>query len=403
MNSKLSIRFYLNLLKARGDRFPIYLRLTHNRKKAEMATKYFLEEREWDSENERCKKNIQVNEELASIESKVYEIIRELERNKKSVTAHSIKNYLTEKDKINFSLIEYYQTFIARLLKAGEVAEVTVRMYKNTKKHLQNFLREKKKTEDIPLDNVDFKFLSDFDLFLLNHKPPGFENGLERNTVSKHHSRFKTVLIRAMKDGYIHKNPYWDMKLKKIPSSRTFLTEEELEKITKHGLANNQSLIKVRDIFIFSVYTGLRFEDAQQLTTDRISKDKKGNHTLQITQEKTNEVLSIPLLKPALAIIDKYKDSPERKVFKSVLPRISNQKLNSYLKVIADLVGIGKHLSHHVARHTCATTVLLSNEVPIEVVSKWLGHTNIKTTQIYAKISNSYLQKVATNIDEKIK
>jgi site-specific recombinase XerD len=170
----------------------------------------------------------------------------------------------------------------------------------------------------------------------------------------------------------------------------------------KVKLGGNQSLEKVRDIFLFSVYTGLRFEDAQALTMDRLSKDKAGKTFLTIEQEKTNEPLVLPVLEPAVKIVSKYKSSPERKILNKVLPKISNQKLNVYLKVIADLASIDKKLTHHVARHTCATTVLLSNDVPIEVVSKWLGHTNIKTTQIYAKITNVYLQKVANNLSKKI-
>lgn len=223
-----------------------------------------------------------------------------------------------------------------------------------------------------------------------------------RNTVNKHHSRLRTILIRAVKEGHITKNPYIDFQLKYTPSSRTFLTEEELKKITENNLGDNESLKRVRDIFIFSVYTGMRFEDAQLLTIDRIEKDKKNNYTLRIEQEKTKEPLLIPLLKPALDIIKKYENSPERKVFKKVLPKITNQKVNSYLKVIADITGIEKNLTHHVARHTCATTILISNDVPIEAVSKWLGHTNIKTTQIYAKITNNYLQKVAEKVESKI-
>lgn len=392
----------MNLFKSRGKKHPVYLRITQNRKKAEIATSHFLEPKEWDEETQRTQKNNQINEDLNDMVGDVYEIVRRLEKENKSVTAHSIKNYLLRKDKLEVYLIDYYEEFINRLKKAGEVEEVTVSMYDYTKNYLKNFLLEKKKVEDIHIDNVDFRFLADFDIFLLNQKVNGSERNLERNTVSKHHSRLRTVLIRAMKEGYINKNPYWDMKLKKTPSKRTFLNEEELKKLIEHDLGNNLSLKKVRDIFIFSVYTGLRFEDAQQLTIDKIAKNKQGEYTLQIEQEKTSELLSIPILKPALAIIKKYEDSPERKIFKKVLPKITNQKLNSYLKVIAELSGIEKTLSHHVARHTCATTILLSNEVPIEVVSKWLGHTNIKTTQIYAKITNSYLQTVAKNIENKI-
>ena len=290
---------------------------------------------------------------------------------------------------------------MARLEMAGEVEKETVTRYKETKAHLLGFLSEKK-LDDILIEHIDYKFISDFDLYLLNKKVGGSQKNIERNTVNKHHSRLRTILIRAIREGHIVKNPYMDFKLKYTPSKRTFLTEDELEAIIKHSLGDNESLIKVRDIFIFSVYTGLRFEDAQQLTIDRIAKDKKGNYSLTIAQEKTNEPLSIPLFKPAVDVVKKYDGSAERKIFNKVLPKITNQKLNAYLKVIADLTEIKKNLTHHVARHTCATTILLSNEVPMEVVSKWLGHTNIKTTQIYAKITNTYLQKMAEKIEDKI-
>ena len=111
--------------------------------------------------------------------------------------------------------------------------------------------------------------------------------------------------------------------------------------------------------------------------------------------------MNIPLLKPAIDIINKY-DKEERAITGKVLPKISNQKLNAYLKVIADLTGIKKELTHHVARHTCATTILITNGVPIEVVSKWLGHTNIKTTQVYAKITDQYLSQMAKKVDSKL-
>ena len=266
---------------------------------------------------------------------------------------------------------------------AGELEEVTVEMYGYTKNHLQKFIQSTKKVDDVPIENIDYRFITDFDSFLLNQKIyKDTEKTLGRNIASKHHSRFRTILIRGIKEGLISRNPYVDFKLKKTPSKRIYLTEEELKKITDHDLGKNESLDRVRDIFIFSVYTGLRFEDAQQLTIDRIVKDKKGKYIMSIRQEKTNEELTIPVLAPAMKIVEKYSNSAERKILKMVLPKITNQKLNTYLKVIANLVGVNKALSHHVARHSCATTVLLSNDVPMEVVSKWLGHTNIKTTQI---------------------
>lgn len=396
MRNSISVRFYLNKYRMQGTKLPIYLRITLNRQKAELATPYTIEPKEWNGQ--RTKKNNPINEYLTSIEEQVYDIARQLEKDKKPLTANYIKNYLTEKDKLDAYLLDNYSRVIDRLKKAGEVENETIVGYLATKKHLENFLQGKK-LNDILIENIDYRFINEFDLFLLNQKVNKSNNTMMRNTVNKHHTRLRTIILQAIKEGYIYKNPYSNFKLKKTPSTRTFLTNEELKQITEHSLGSNESLIKVRDIFIFSVYTGLRFEDAQNLTMNSITKEKNEKYTLRIQQEKTNESLAIPLLPNALNIISKYENCPERKVNNRVLPTLSNQKINAYLKVIGDLAGISKKLTHHVARHTCATTVLLSNDVSIEAVSKWLGHTNIKTTQIYAKITNQHLQQVADKLE----
>jgi len=368
-----------------------------------LYTQFSIDEADWLEEKERTKKNLQINAHLSAMETEVHEIVRRLHEEKKIITAATIKNILTHKESPTTHILNYYDTCIERMAEAGEVEKVTVAMYGYSKERLADFIKEKKKVNDYPIEYIDYKFIQDFDLFLLNQKTyPGAEATLKRNTASKHHSRIRTILIRARNEGLINRNPYEQFKLKKSPSNRTYLTKEELEAITKHDLQKNTSLIKVRDIFIFSVYTGLRFVDAQKLTMDRIHKTNEGKYSISIIQEKTGEVLTIPLLEPAIKIIEKYNDSSERAVFNRVLPTFSNQKLNIYLKVIANTVGITKTLSHHVARHTCATTVLLNNEVPMEVVSKWLGHTSIKTTQIYGKITNNYMQKIADKLEGKI-
>lgn len=396
-----SLHFYLNKYKAKGKRMPIYLRIILERKKAEVATKYLLEPKEWSESTQCTRKNGEINDDLIKIKNEVYEIVKNLEKAKQPVTAVIIKTYLTGQSGTEVYLIEAFNRHIDRLERAGEVGKRTILRYKITKTLLSDLLKEKK-LEDILIEHVDYKFINDFELFLLTKKAKNGTKNIERNTINKYHSLLRTILIQALKEGRITRNPYSQFKLKSVPSNRTFLTEDELKAIMEHSLGNNESLKRVRDIFIFSVYTGLRFEDAQQLTMDRIAKNKKGDYNLTIAQEKTNEPLSIPLFKPAVDIIEKYKDSEERKVLNKALPKISNQKTNTYLKTIADLAGIKKNLTHHVARHTCATTILLSNEVPMEVVSKWLGHNNIKTTQIYAKITNTYLQKVAERIEKKI-
>jgi len=394
-----SLYFYPNKNKPKGNKFPLYLRIILSRKKAEVATKYFIELKEWKEENQCTRKNGEINQDLTSMKDKVYNIIKTLEKDNKPVSARILKDLLTEKYKFNTGLIESFDRYLNKLSLAGEVKQETISLFRVSKKHIQNFLNEKG-LQEYPIEGVDFNFISDFDLFLCKQKVNHDANTMVQNTRNKHHSRVRTILIRAIKEGYLTKNPYGDFKLKGIAANRAFLTDEELLQITQHSLGGNESLIRVRDIFIFSCYTALRFEDAQNLTMNSISKEKNGKFTIRIKQEKTGENTAIPLLPSALTIIEKYQNSDERLVCGKVLPKITNQKVNSYLKTIADLVGISKKLTHHVARHTCATTILLSNEVPIEAVSKWLGHTNIKTTQIYGKITNDYLQKVADKLEK---
>ena len=400
MINTFSFKFYLNIDKPNGKTLPIYLRIIVDRKKTEISLNKYILPKDWDYDSQRTKKNVNINEQLSSYENDIYEITKRLKKEKKTITASLIKNLLTQKDKLDASLIDFFGIYITRLEKAGEIKDGSISRYKDTKAYLIDFLLKEKKLQDILIENIDYKFLSDFDVWMLNQKVNDIKT-LERNTINKHHSRFRTIIIRAMKEGYIFKNPYNHLKLKYTPSKRTYLTDEELNKLINHSLGGNESLITIRDIFIFSVYTGLRFEDAQQLNINQIIEDKEGKFHISISQEKTNEPVIIPLFQPAVDLIKKYNNS-ERKIRGKVLPKISNQKLNAYLKVIADLVGLEKTLSHHVARHTCATTILLSNGVPIEAVGKWLGHNSIKTTQIYAKISNQYLQQIANKVESKL-
>jgi len=160
-------------------------------------------------------------------------------------------------------------------------------------------------------------------------------------------------------------------------------------------------LDKVKDIFIFSVYTGLRFEDAQSLTIENLNKYKE-NPFIRFIQQKTSRAIEIPLLKPAINIIHKYENSDERKVLNKILPKISNQKVNMYLKIISDLSGINRKISHHIARHTFATTICLNNNMPLEDLSMLLGHSSIKTTQIYGKITQERLYQSIQSISKKI-
>ncbi|MBP6828822.1 MAG: integrase catalytic domain-containing protein, partial [Saprospiraceae bacterium] len=183
-----------------------------------------------------------------------------------------------------------------------------------------------------------------------------------------------------------------DFKLKNKTVHRDHLTQEELQRL-RNLKFENQSLDKVRDIFLFSCYTGLRFTDAQDLRAKDIRPDEDGHMWIYLRQKKTDEPLAIPMLKPALEVYHKYEHL--REVTGRIIPSFVNQKVNAYLKIIADFANVEKKLTHHVARHTFATTVLLENDVPLEAVQAYLGHTSATTTAIYARMTDKYKMKIA--------
>ena len=308
---------------------------------------------------------------MAEIKNKIVSIKRRLQYEEKHISAKLIKNIYTGIAEAKHSLMNYFQQYLSQIEKlTKEYAVGTVKNYRVTRNHLQNFLIHKK-LKDCFLNQVDDKFVSDFDFHLMTYINPATDSTMDRNTANWQHNRLKTVLNKVIREGYLKKSPYENFKLKDKPTNRGFLTAEELESLKLHPLGGNASLLKVRDIFLFSVFTGLRFGDVQELKASHIHQDKEGKYWIEKIQEKTNKVLLIPVLKPAVALIDKY-DNEERKIIGFILPRISNQKVNAYLKTIADLTNISKQLTHHVARHPFATTITLSNDVPLEIVSKML-------------------------------
>ncbi|WP_224995930.1 site-specific integrase [Cesiribacter sp. SM1] len=395
MSANLSLKFYLNEDKLKGDKVKIYLRITYARKKAEIATAHAIAPADWDEAKQRSRKNPTINQALSDIEAKLYQIKTVLEYEERPVSARILKDVYIGKDKIAPYLIEFYQEYMDEMENHPERSSETVSIYKQTFNYVKAFVKSKYRASDILIKQIDFKFVKDLDLFLL-------KNDLSRNTVIKHHSRFRTLLYRAINEGYLEKNPYKDFKMKKEQVNREELSEGELERIIEHDLHGNESLQRVRDLFIFSVYTGLRYQDAQDLEMKHIVTSDSGKQFIKMKQHKTGEIVNIPLLQPALDIIDRY-DNKERKITGKVLPRLSNQKLNVNLKEITKLVGIQKNVTHHVARHTFATTILRDNDIPLEIISNLLGHTNIKQTKIYAKNSDRFMEKLADQIETKIK
>lgn len=403
MLTPYSIRVFLNINKKNHKGLsPLYLRIICNRKKTEISTNILILENQWDKEKLIIKKEPLLNQEISSIVNEVNQWMKKKMESNQLINLTEIRLLVTGKVKTVTSIKNYIEDYKKYIDQQPSLKISSIRQYHTTLTYLLEFLKNKN-LDQKPISEVDLKFLLEFDLYLKNIKHKFEDKYFENNTVQKHHSRFRTILLKAMKEDLLEKNPYQHFKLKLTKPGRTFLSQDELNSIIQLDLSHNISLDRVRDIFLFSVYTGLRFEDAQNITRSNINVNADGFAEISLSQRKTGENAKIPLLPPAINIIKKYEAYLAKDGKGQILPKLSNQKTNAYLKVIADLSGITKKLTHHVARHTCATTILLSNEVPIEAVSGWLGHTNIKTTQIYAKITENYLHKMAQKVSLKIK
>lgn len=381
---------------------PICLRINVNRKKAELFLNQYIDPKFWDDNKERVivqkKSDGFINHSLNEIENKITEIVWELEEAKEVVTAKIVMQRLTGKSKhSNNSILLFIDRFIEEAKAKGELTRVVIMQYKTMRIHLSNYIKSTGR-DDIMLSQLKRSDLDGFEHHLLTYIHPTLKRSMKRNTSNKYMVRLKTVINNAIRKQIISTNPFDGIKIKNIKVEKTYLTKEELELLKNHDLAGNESLIRVRDFFLFSAYTGLRFSDAIALKSENIKQTKKGRLWLLSTQKKTNDPIEIPMFEQAKEIYDKYET--HRLATGFVLPRISNQKVNTYLREIIHLVGINKHVHHHVARHTFATTVLLENGVDIKTVSRFMGHYSVKSTEVYAKITKDLLENVAGRIDK---
>ncbi|HZJ36964.1 MAG TPA: site-specific integrase [Gillisia sp.] len=387
-----SIHFWLNLAKKKGDMAPIYARVTVDGKRAEISLKRDISVTYWDAKSKRAKPRtpgaIMLNAYLDDAYANLLNCHKQLTAEFKLITAYNIKaRFLGEDEqhKTLMELVDYHNKNMQSVLKSG-----TLKNYYTTEKYLKRFLKIKLKTNDISLKRLSYRFIIDFEQFLRNTPSINKVQPLNNNGVMKHLERFKKLFNLAMDLEWIEKNPISRFKLKFSKYEREFLSKLELQTL-ELGVLEQEAHIKTRDVFVFACYTGLSYIDVKLLTKNNIVKGIDGDYWVFGSREKTNKPVKIPLLNKALEIINKYDGA----LTDSLLPVYSNQKVNTYLKEIALELGIPKRLTFHSARHTFATTVTLSNGVPIETVSKLLGHSKLSTTQVYARVME---QKVSTDI-----
>ncbi|MDP9078588.1 MAG: site-specific integrase [Bacteroidota bacterium] len=403
MKTTFSLLFYLKRPKNyENGPMPIYLRITVNGKRAETTSGRECLPANWNSKLGRfrgTKEEIKsFNAYLDNLQSQVYEAHKTLTEAGVLITANLLKNKLLGKTEKSRTLIDVFKDHNKKVaaLVGNEYAAGTLTRYETSLRHTQNFMAWKYQVSDIDVKTVDHDFISNYEFYLRS------ERKCANNSAVKYIKNFKKIVRICLASGWLEKDPFVNYKAKVKPVDRIFLNAEQIKQITEKTFDTDR-LNQVRDIFLFCCFTGLAYADVQKLKQSEIIKGADGEMWIVTKRLKTDTATKVPLLPAALTILEKYSNDPVCNIKGKALPVSTNQKMNAYLKEIAGVCGINKDLTFHTARHTFATTVTLSNGVPIETVSKMLGHTNIKTTQHYAKILDMKVSKDMALLKEKYK
>ena len=388
--STFKILFYLRKNQVNKDgKVSIMTRLSVNGEVSQFSSKLDVEPELWDVKLGKVAGNSQksrlLNNLLDDIRTSLKNHYHEIETHEAYVTAEKVRNAFLGYSTKQRTLLELFKNHNedAKKLVGISKTEATLAKYDRAYRRMGEFMKAKYKITDIALKEINHKFITDFETYLRT------VSECNENTTAKFMQTFRMIVIVAKNNGWIYADPFVNYKIRLKRVDRGYLTDQEIQKIMEKEFGSNR-LEQVRDVFIFSCFTGLSYIDVKQLTADNICTSFDGKQWIMTHRQKTNTPVNVPLLNIPLTIMKRY----EGKLPKGqLLPVLSNQKLNSYLKEIADLCDIHKNVTFHIARHTFATTTTLSKGVPIETVSKMLGHTNIQTTQIYARITNDKISK----------
>lgn len=397
-----NLLFYLRPDRKKDDTlYPIYMRITVNGKRAEVATKRYIERNNWDTKANKAKgyksEVKQINQYLESLKALMNDYHTEMIKFGEEVTAQSLKNKflgISEDRRMLIEVFEYHNHQLKEL-EGTNYASATIKRYKTTLDHIKAFLVFKYKISDIPLNRIKYSFVTDLEhYFKVTRK-------CNHNTTIKYIKNFRKVINLAIKNEWLNKDPFAKFQAKIVEVKREFLLKDELLRLEELELSFPRLDI-VRDIFVFSCYSGLAYVDVSNLTKDNIRLGIDGDLWILTERTKTKSQSNIPLLPKAHELIKKYSQYPNKKTEEHIFPKFSNQKMNAYLKELADLASINKNLTFHVARHTFATTVTLANGVPIESISSMLGHKSIRTTQIYSKVISEKVSKDMEKLKKKL-
>lgn len=390
--------FVLKTKLLKNGEAPILMRITINGQYEEARIQRSVPLRYWNAAK-GCSKGkdraaLELNNFISELSVRAFEIHKNLILEQAFITPKLILQRVFGKDESLRTVLKTMKEEIATMEKVVNIdyAPVTINRYKNVLKKLTEAIPSFYKKEDITFHELSPDFIKAFDLYLKT------EAGLCRNTIVRYMKCLKKIVNMALAKEWMRKDPFYGYKMEQDETDPVFLTYNELQAIMKKEF-DIPRLALVRDIFVFACWTGLAFADIFTLSPEHLEQDNNGDWWIRKGRvklehrRKASSISNVPLLPIPLAILKKYENSPVCVKRGTCLPVLSNQRMNSYLKEIADLCGVNKPLTTHAARHTFATTITLANNVPLQDVSAMLGHASTRMTQHYARVMTSSLKE----------
>ena len=388
-----NILFYVKRTKLlkNGDA-PVYLRITLNGDTAEISLKRCIKPTLWDTTRNKAKgtspEAAELNDYITSVRGQLFMHQRELQEAGKQITSKVLLNTFLGVGEKQWSLVELFQEHNDNLkqLIGNGFSPLTLQRYDAALKHIRNYCTVQYNNEKLPLSEVNNKFITGFDFYLKTVAK------CQHNSSMKHIKALKKVIRIGLANDYIRKDPFVSYRIMQKNVEREYLTQAEIDTIISKEI-NIQRLDVIRDLFIFQCYTGLAYKDLAALKKENIEIGIDGHRWIVIRRGKTGVTCRIPIFPISESIIKKYATHAEVLISGKLLPVPSNQKLNAYLKEIASICSIDKDLHTHLARHSFATTITLSNGIPMETISRILGHVKISTTQIYSRVVDKKVEE----------
>ena len=399
--STFSILFFIKrkkLLK-NGDA-PVYMRVTVDGRFLEASLKRGVNPKTWNEKKQRStgrdRLSLELNDYLDDTLAKILKINQRFADEKKIINPKTIIDEWSGRIEKQKMLCEEFRADNEKYRQRLEIEDVvlnTVLRNERAERYIGEFIRKRFNADDIPFAAIDNAFVRDFHLFLRVDKKQ------EQNTANKYCKILKRIVTLALDNKWMEVNPFQGVRFQAKATNRQFLTEKELSTIMNKTFTLER-LNVVRDIFVFCALTGLSFSDVEGLKPEHVSVDDDGNYWIHKARQKTKNVCSIPYLESARAIAEKYKGHPLCEKRGVLLPVISNQRMNSYLGEIAGICGINKPLTMHIARHSFAC-LALANGVSMEIIARMLGHSDIRTTKIYAKVIDKSIAEQMSGLASK--